>query len=201
MKNLHVATLRPLALRIMSKPGSVAKQRAAAQQAVATAYAGLPQALASLAAVSTYKQMGVHLRFADVSELSPERVAWIMALLKTCVRLLSTRHEGGAASAGLTLSRPPARHSNMEPVFGSDEWPAQERTRRKDAVHKDARYVFVHRDSPQEEGEDGREKAAAGADEPPLGFVHYRFVVEEDVAVLYVYELQVSGASAGLAVD
>ena len=89
----------------------------------------------------------------------------------------------------------------MEPVFGSDEWPAQERTRRKDAAHKDARYVFVHRDGPQEEGGDGREKAAAGADEPPLGFVHYRFVVEEDVAVLYVYELQVSGASAGLAVD
>jgi hypothetical protein len=89
----------------------------------------------------------------------------------------------------------------MEPVFGSDEWPAQERTRRKDAAHKDARYVFVHRDGPQEEGGDGREQAAAGADESPLGFVHYRFVVEEDVAVLYVYELQVSGASAGRTVD
>ena len=92
----------------------------------------------------------------------------------------------------------------MEPVFGSDEWPAQERTRRKDAVHKDARYVFVHRDSHQEAGgvlqENSSPKAAAASvEEPPLGFVHYRFVVEEDVPVLYVYELQVSGAFTGLA--
>ena len=73
------SSIRPLAVP-MSKPGSsAAKQRAAAQAAVVAAYAGLPQALASLASVSTYKRMGVHLRFSDVSELSPERVAWVMA--------------------------------------------------------------------------------------------------------------------------
>jgi N-alpha-acetyltransferase 40 len=83
----------------------------------------------------------------------------------------------------------------MEPVFGSDEWPEQERNRRRDAVHKEARYVFVHRDS-QENRESACVSPPRGSaeDEEVLGFVHYRFVVEEDVAVLYVYELQVSGA-------
>ena len=74
----------------------------------------------------------------------------------------------------------------MEPVFGAKEWPAQERSRRRDAVHADARYVFA--------SAVGAEAAAAGAPPPPpLGFVHYRFVVEEEVPVLYVYELQVTG--------
>ena len=30
-----------------------------------------------------------------------------------------------------------------------------------------------------------------------LGFVHYRFVVEEDVHVLYVYELQLESSAQG----
>lgn len=69
----------------MSKTGSVLKQRAAAQQAVAAAYESLPGALASLEHVASFRRLGVRLRFADAAQLSPQRVAWIMALLKTCV--------------------------------------------------------------------------------------------------------------------
>jgi len=78
-------------------------------------------------------------------------------------------------------------------VFGSDEWPEQERNRRRDAVHKEARYVFVHRDS-QENRDSVSVGRGSAEDEEVLGGVPYRFVGEEDVAVLYVYELQVSGA-------
>ena len=71
----------------------------------------------------------------------------------------------------------------MEPVFGAAAWPAQERSRRCDAVACEARYLFAHADCQPEQ--------------PPLGFAHYRFVEEEGVAVLYVYELQVSEAARG----
>ena len=69
----------------------------------------------------------------------------------------------------------------MGPVFG-DRWPAEERQRRREATSPEARYAFVH----SCDGED--------ADAPPLGFSHYRFVEEEELPVLYVYELQVAGA-------
>lgn len=79
----------------------------------------------------------------------------------------------------------------MEPVFGAREWPAQERTRRRDATAAEARYLFAHA-TPAEPGEAGASPPASPP--PPLGFVHYRFLVEEEVPVLYVYELQVTGA-------
>jgi hypothetical protein len=79
----------------------------------------------------------------------------------------------------------------MEPVFGAREWPAQERTRRRDATAAEARYLFAHA-LPAEPGEAGASPPAPPP--PPLGFVHYRFLVEEEVPVLYVYELQVTGA-------
>jgi hypothetical protein len=69
----------------MSGKGSSVKQRVVAQQAVAAAYESLPGALASLGPLSSYKRMGVHLRFTDGAQMPAERVAWIMALLKTCV--------------------------------------------------------------------------------------------------------------------
>lgn len=86
----------------------------------------------------------------------------------------------------------------MEPVFGAPAWPAQERTRRKDAVSAEARYVFATALSAEGGGGGGGEAASSPSPAaPPIGFVHYRFVVEEGVAVLYVYELQVTAAARG----
>jgi hypothetical protein len=84
------------------------------------------------------------------------------------------------------------KRSNMEPVFGAVAWPAQERARRRDATVPDARYVFASAVS----APDGGSSGDAAVPPVPLGFVHYRFVVEEEVPVLYVYELQVTGAPA-----
>jgi len=136
--------------------------------------------------------MGVLLRFADGAQMPAERVAWIMALLKTCVPVFVMCRSRLQRKHAECTTRDTCR--NMEPVFGSDEWPEQERNRRRDAVHKEARYVFVHRDSQENRGSACASARGSAADEEVLGFVHYRFVVEEDVAVLYVYELQVSGA-------
>jgi len=74
----------------------------------------------------------------------------------------------------------------MAPVYGAAAWPAQERTRRRDAVDPAARYVFA-RALPGS-------SATAGA---LLAFLHFRFVVEEGVPVLYVYELQAAAAARG----
>ncbi len=161
----------------MGKKAQQKKEAPPQAVAVQAAYDALPDTLAALAPFATYKRMGVSLRFASAQELSVSQLAWVMATLKrrvqSCMRTLD------AYAHALC-----PRRSNMEPVFGAQAWPAQERTRRKDAVAADARYLFAHDDTP----------VPAGAPEPPpLGFVHYRFVVEEDVPVLYVYELQVTG--------
>jgi hypothetical protein len=166
-----------------SKAGAAkAKASSPAERAVAEAYAALPATLAALAPFAQHKATGVQLQFADAGALPAERVAWVMQTLKRCV-----------ASAGRTQAfrendRDARARSNMEPVFGAAEWPAQERTRQRDATAVQARYVFAH----AAPAEDAAPDAASAS--LPLGFVHYRFVVEEEVPVLYVYEAQVTGA-------
>ncbi|XP_044466960.1 N-alpha-acetyltransferase 40 [Mangifera indica] len=71
---------------------------------------------------------------------------------------------------------------NMEGPFGS-EWPTEEKVKRREMVALEARYIFVREGDPP--------NASAGEDKAPIvGFVHYRFTLEEEVPVLYVYELQ-----------
>lgn len=76
----------------------------------------------------------------------------------------------------------------MGPVYGPEAWPGQERARKRDAQHADTRFVFARNEPPA--GAD-----ASAPPPPPLAFAQYRFVVEEGVPLLYLYELQVVGAT------
>ncbi|RYR56959.1 hypothetical protein Ahy_A05g022696 isoform B [Arachis hypogaea] len=86
---------------------------------------------------------------------------------------------------------------NMEGPYGS-EWLDEEKVKRREMVAPEAHYIFVHEDA-NSVGDETRmmlnaEEASTSCVEdsgPLVGFVHYRFVLEEDVPVLYVYELQI----------
>ncbi|KAF5803718.1 putative transferase transcription regulator GNAT family [Helianthus annuus] len=67
---------------------------------------------------------------------------------------------------------------NMEGPYGA-EWPAEEKVKRREMSSSEALYIFVYNK------------------ESVVGFVHYRFTIEEDVPVLYVYELQLEPAYQG----
>ncbi|CAK9164369.1 unnamed protein product [Ilex paraguariensis] len=84
---------------------------------------------------------------------------------------------------------------NMEGPYGSD-WPAEEKVKRKEMVAPEACYIFA-REAPDAvtnrsdelvEGERNTHVVDDGG--PIVGFVHYRFTIEEAIPVLYVYELQ-----------
>lgn len=84
----------------------------------------------------------------------------------------------------------------MEGPYGS-EWPAEEKVKRREMVAPEAHYVFVRNTSNASSGEflttSECEKTSASCVEergPIVGFVHFRFVIEEELPVLYVYELQ-----------
>ena len=85
---------------------------------------------------------------------------------------------------------------NMRPVFGEKVWKAREgKEKKNDMVDDDARYIIVRRApavDPENTDPNGVNTDTSGE---PLGFVHYRFVIEEDVAVMYVYELQLDAAA------
>ncbi|KAK4436790.1 N-alpha-acetyltransferase 40 [Sesamum alatum] len=81
---------------------------------------------------------------------------------------------------------------NMEAPYGP-EWRAEEKIKRREMVAKEACYIFVHEIS----NEDGDEmstledrETTCSCEGPIVGFVHYRFILEEEVPVVYVYELQ-----------
>ncbi|ESW24628.1 hypothetical protein PHAVU_004G146400 [Phaseolus vulgaris] len=86
---------------------------------------------------------------------------------------------------------------NMEGPFGS-EWPEQEKVKRREMVAHDAHYVFVHEVANSNADEMTTMLTAAETSTscclensgPLVGFVQYRFVSEEEIPVLYVYELQ-----------
>ncbi|KAI7755639.1 hypothetical protein M8C21_003479 [Ambrosia artemisiifolia] len=67
---------------------------------------------------------------------------------------------------------------NMEGPYGA-EWPAEEKVKRREMSSPEALYIFVYNK------------------ESIVGFVHYRFTIEEEVPVLYVYELQLEPAFQG----
>ncbi|KAL8141789.1 hypothetical protein V2J09_014821 [Rumex salicifolius] len=85
---------------------------------------------------------------------------------------------------------------NMEGHYGS-EWPSEEKVKRKEMVASEARYIFVY------ELSDGRNVDTHSLSDPSehkgvfAGFVHYRFILEEELPVLYVYELQLVPHSHG----
>ncbi|EPS70171.1 hypothetical protein M569_04588, partial [Genlisea aurea] len=81
---------------------------------------------------------------------------------------------------------------NMEGPYGS-EWPYEERIKHREMVSVEARYIFVYEfseEKPKEVLESEGLKKTSTRDETIAAFVHYRFVFEEEVPVVYVYELQ-----------
>nr|XP_027125143.1 N-alpha-acetyltransferase 40 isoform X1 [Coffea arabica] len=88
---------------------------------------------------------------------------------------------------------------NMEGPYGS-EWPTEEKVKRKEMVAPEARYIFVYEDTnvdgSQISSMPENEKSSSHTD-AIVGFVHYRFIMEEEVPVLYVYELQLESRVQG----
>ncbi|CAH8357317.1 unnamed protein product [Eruca vesicaria subsp. sativa] len=83
---------------------------------------------------------------------------------------------------------------NMEGFYGSN-WPLQAKVKRKEKSSADARYIFVRElrgkaeVSTQRSCEEGCDQIA--------GFLHYRFTLEEEIPVLYVYEIQLESRIQG----
>ena len=84
----------------------------------------------------------------------------------------------------------------MEGPYGS-EWPTEKKMKCREMVAPEARYIFVH--SFPDSGTNEMTKSLAngktsntitGDRATIVGFVQYRFTIEEDLPVLYVYELQ-----------
>ncbi|XP_059300098.1 uncharacterized protein LOC132052533 isoform X2 [Lycium ferocissimum] len=85
---------------------------------------------------------------------------------------------------------------NMEASYGT-EWPEEERVKRREMVSSEARYIFVYEISNVDTdimfklSRKGRSNADGVDDKGRLvAFVHHRFTIEEEIPVLYVYELQ-----------
>lgn len=84
----------------------------------------------------------------------------------------------------------------MEPAYGT-EWPEEEKVKRRQMVSSEARYIFVYETVNADANimfklsKKGRSNADGTDDKGHLvAFVHYRFTIEEEIPVLYVYELQ-----------
>jgi len=67
--------------------------------------------------------------------------------------------------------------ANMSEVYAED-WPKAKQVKDKEMIEDDARYLFAW-------------NAVNDAEHDLAGFIQYRFVIEEEVEVLYIYELQV----------
>ncbi|XP_027359165.1 N-alpha-acetyltransferase 40 isoform X2 [Abrus precatorius] len=85
---------------------------------------------------------------------------------------------------------------NMEGPYGS-EWPEEEKVKRREMIAPEAHYIFVHEVAHSNFDEMTKMVIAEETstccleDSGPLvGFVQYRFILEEEIPVLYVYELQ-----------
>lgn len=91
----------------------------------------------------------------------------------------------------------------MEGSYGS-EWAVEEKVKRREMVSPEARYIFVHSfpDSGTREmtvplGTGKTSNIKIGDRGTIVGFVQYRFTIEEDLPVLYVYELQLEPSVQG----
>ncbi|KAL5545068.1 hypothetical protein UlMin_008852, partial [Ulmus minor] len=85
---------------------------------------------------------------------------------------------------------------NMEGPYGP-EWPMEEKVKRKEMVAHEARYIFVYEALCSSAFESSISSEAKRIFTNSMtergsivGFVNYRFVIEEEIPVLYVYELQ-----------
>ncbi|KAK6911458.1 GNAT domain, partial [Dillenia turbinata] len=91
---------------------------------------------------------------------------------------------------------------NMEGSYGS-EWPNEEKVKRREMVAPEARYIIVHdANATSNETLEMPEKGSTHAwyinnNCPVVGFVHYRFTLEEELPVVYVYELQLQSHVQG----
>lgn len=85
----------------------------------------------------------------------------------------------------------------MEAPYGS-KWSTEEKVKRREMVAAEARYIFLHGNS-KESVIEASNISETNRDErgPLVGFVHYRFTSEEEVPVLYVYELQLEPCVRG----
>jgi hypothetical protein len=83
----------------------------------------------------------------------------------------------------------------MEAPYGF-EWPTEEKVKRSEMVAPEARYIFVHEAPSASTSEiltmSKRKRPTNCVEDRGLmvGFVHYRFTLEEKIPVLYLYELQ-----------
>ncbi|XP_022998227.1 N-alpha-acetyltransferase 40 isoform X2 [Cucurbita maxima] len=85
---------------------------------------------------------------------------------------------------------------NMEGPYGS-QWPTEEKVKHREMVSTQARYIFVHEAShANANGKPSKSDAektstTLNKKDPMVAFVHFRFIIEEMIPVLYVYELQI----------
>ncbi|XP_021909485.1 N-alpha-acetyltransferase 40 isoform X2 [Carica papaya] len=83
---------------------------------------------------------------------------------------------------------------NMEGPYGS-EWPAEEKLKRREMVSSEACYILVY----QAPNSNTKEMSTGSCTNEGriVGFVHYRFTLEEEIPVVYVYELQLQSCVQG----
>ncbi|KAL2635240.1 hypothetical protein R1flu_006719 [Riccia fluitans] len=91
---------------------------------------------------------------------------------------------------------------NMEVPFGED-WPQEQKNKRREMVSAAARYIILRQNTGSQVDAKGEAEAVEnesrekkheglwlGEGDPVVAFVQFRFMIEHDVPVLYVYELQ-----------
>ncbi|XP_024008591.1 N-alpha-acetyltransferase 40 isoform X2 [Eutrema salsugineum] len=103
---------------------------------------------------------------------------------------------------GDRLSSPLKQHirkllkTNMEGFYGSD-WPIQEKAKRKEMSSTDAHYIIVREVRYGKPYESSTRRICSEGCNQIAGFVHYRFTLEEEIPVLYVYEIQLESRFQG----
>lgn len=78
---------------------------------------------------------------------------------------------------------------NMEGHYRT-EWPTEEKVKQREMVAPDARYILVYEVPTVRSNDEKRVMSTNKHEGDAVGFAHYRFTLEEEVPVLYVYELQ-----------
>lgn len=84
----------------------------------------------------------------------------------------------------------------MEGFYGSD-WPIQAKAKRKEMSSADAHYIFVRELRYGKAYEASTRRMSMEGCNQIAGFVHYRFTLEEEIPVLYVYEIQLESRFQG----
>ncbi|KAL3627265.1 hypothetical protein CASFOL_028628 [Castilleja foliolosa] len=89
---------------------------------------------------------------------------------------------------------------NMEAPYGP-EWPAEKKVKQREMISDEAHYIFVHKifdeNASSVVSKLNDEERLCSSVGPIVGFVQYRFILEEEVPVVYVYELQLERCVQG----